>query len=397
MPIIFLFAFVLLYAAGFGQKPVVQKPIPPIAENKGHLVYGPDSLGNRVVDFSYCGYKASDEKIPDVPVKIVVPLTKEEATLRIQTAIDYVASLPLVNGFRGAVLLQKGVYSITGQLKITTSGVVVRGSGMGQNGTILQGAGTDRETLIRIAGINDKVVEPGIAVNDRYVPVNANKVSITSAANLKVGDNVLVKRPSTKKWISVLGTETFGGGISALGWKPGERDIFWDRKIIGIDGNTVTLDAPLTTALDTTYGGATLALYNWSGRISNIGVENLSCVSTYDTSNPKDEAHRWMAITMENVMDGWVRQVNFKHFAGSAVYVMETARRITVEDCKSLEPISEIGGYRRNTFFTTGQQTLFQRCYAEKGSMILLPGFVLPDPMHSFNVSQYYLIVSAEP
>jgi hypothetical protein len=70
---------------------------------------------------------------------------------------------------------------------------------------------------------------------------------------------------------------------------------------------------------------------------------------------------------MENTADAWVRQVTFKHFAGSAVAVYESCKQITVEDCLSLAPVSEDGGYRRNTFFTMGQQTLFLRCFAEHG------------------------------
>lgn len=49
------------------------------------------------------------------------------------------------------------------------------------------------------------------------------------------------------------------------------------------------------------------------------------------------------------------------------VAVFETASRTTVQDCISIDPISEVGGYRRHTFFTMGQQTLFLRCHAENG------------------------------
>jgi hypothetical protein len=357
------------------------RPLPPLSEgSKGRLVYSADEQGNRIPDFSYCGYKASDVAIPNVPVKIVVPVTTGDATLRIQSAIDYVASLPKdADGFRGAVLLQKGTYNVDGQLKIDASGVVLRGSGMGDGGTVLLGTGKDRQTLIRIAGKNDKTTGSEVRVADAYVPVNANKLTVANGS-FKAGDNIIVHRPSTKNWIATLGCETFGGGISALGWKPGDRDIFWDRKVLSVNGNTLTLDAPRTTALDTTYGGGFVASYNWDGRINNVGVENLSLQSTYDAANIKDEAHRWMAITMENVMDGWVRQVVFKHFAGSAVDVLETAKRITVEDCKSLAPVSEIGGYRRYSFFTTGQQTLIQRCYAENGYHDFAVGFCAPGP-----------------
>jgi hypothetical protein len=142
----------------------------------------------------------------------------------------------------------------------------------------------------------------------------------------------------------------------------------------------VTIDAPITASFDSTYGGASIYFYTWRGRINNCGVENLRCVSTYDKNNLKDEDHRWNAINIENAEDCWVRQVNFQYFAGSAVSVLETSKRITVEDCKALSPISEIGGQRRYTFLTTGQQTLFQRCYAENGYHDFAVGYCAPGP-----------------
>ena len=363
----------------FSQNKNQKRPSPLTIQPNGQLVYTPDSLGNRIPDFSYAGYMAGERTIPMVAARVVVAPAGGDATLRIQSAIDYVSSLPLdQNGFRGAVLLQKGTYRVEGQLSIHASGVVLRGSGVNQ--TLVLGTGTDRETLIRVAGINNRRVNKEMPVANAYVPVNANKISTKSADQLSDGDEVIIHRPSTLKWIQTLGTETFGGGISALGWKPGERDLYFDRKIIAVSGDTVTLDAPLTTALDTAYGISTIASYSWPGRIRNTGIENLSLESTYDINNPKDEAHRWMAITMEHVQDAWIRQVNFTHFAGSAVNLLESSKRITVEDCKSLFPVSEIGGQRRYSFLTAGQQTLFQRCYAENGYHDFAVGFCAPGP-----------------
>jgi hypothetical protein len=363
----------------FAQRP--QKPVSPLVASKGQITYNPDSLGNRIPDFSYCGYKASEQPIPTIDVKVFVPVSKSDATGRIQSAIDYVSSLPAdANGFRGAVLLQKGIYSVLGQIKMMASGVVLRGSGMGKNGTVIIGAGKDRETLIRIFGKNDKTRSGEIKIADAYVPVSATKIAVENVNDFKVGDNIIIHRPSTLNWIKTLGTDHFGGGVTALGWKPGERDLFFERKIVAVNNNTITFDVPLTTALDSSYGGGLVSKLLWPGRIENIGIENLSLQSEYDKSNPKDEAHRWMAITLENVSDTWVRQINFKHFAGSAVAVLETAKRVTVEDCKSLSPVSEIGGQRRYTFFTSGQQTLIQRCYAENGYHDFAVGFCAPGP-----------------
>jgi hypothetical protein len=265
-------------------------------------------------------------------------------------------------------LLLKGRHEIFGGLSFTNSGVVLRGQGMGDEGTVLVAAGMDRRTLIRIVGRDDLTAQnnAGWQIVDDYLPVGAASFHIKDASGLKTGSPIRLIRPSTDSWIARLAAEEFGGGEGG-GWKTGTRDIVWARVIKAVEGNRVTLDAPVTTALETDLGGGRLEVYSSPGRISNVGVENLCLLSAFDTANPKDEAHAWCAITMENVVNAWVRQVTFKHFAGSAVALYETCRRITVQDCLSLAPVSEDGGYRRNTFFTMGQQTLFLRCYAEHG------------------------------
>lgn len=371
----------LFQLATLAQKGVKPPPAPIYTGSNQQLQYTPDSLGNRIPDFSYCGYASGNQPIPNAPIKIVVPVTTGDATRRIQAAIDYVATLPTnKDGIRGAVLLQQGVYHVTGSINLSASGVILRGSGAGEGGTVISGDGKDRETLIRIGGMKNIMTQAPVFITDAYVPVNANTFQVASPHNFKTGDQVLITRPCTKEWIAALGTDHFGGGITALGWKPGQRELQWYRNIVSVNGNTLVLDVPLTTALDKQFGGATIAAYNWQGRITHSGIENLQLVSTYDQSNAKDENHRWMAITLNNTQDAWVRQVTFQHFAGSAVAVYETASRITVEDCKSLNPVSEMGGERRNTFFTAGQQTLFQRCYAEYGMHDFATGFCAAGP-----------------
>ncbi|WP_316767384.1 DUF6298 domain-containing protein [Pedobacter frigiditerrae] len=374
--------FVALTFSATAQNKKVELPPKPIFKGKdGKLAYTQDAQGNRIVDFSYSGYMAGEQAIPNAIIKAKVPLITGDATNHIQSALDYVSNLPMgKNGIRGAVLLGKGIYKVSGILKIKASGVILRGSGMGANGTLIQASGLDRLGVIRILGKADKTEEATLAITDEFVPVNAMKFSVANAGSLKVGDNIFIHRPSTKNWIETLKTAEFGGGESALGWKPNTRDIHWDRKIISIAGNEITIDAPITTALDLKYGGAIISKYKWDGRISQVGVENLKIQSDYHKENLKDEYHRWNAISLENVQDAWVRQVVFEHFAGSAVNILETAKRITVEDCKSLAPISEIGGERRNTFFTAGQQTLFQRIYAEYGMHDFAVGFCAPGP-----------------
>ncbi|WP_407426712.1 DUF6298 domain-containing protein [Arcticibacter sp.] len=373
-------ACIVTIPLSYAQKGKV-KSLPPISYKENKLNYVPDSLGNRIPDFSYAGYKAGASGIPDANIKVVVPVKNGDATDRIQSAIDYVSSLQAdKNGIRGAVLLEKGTYEVHGSLKISTSGVVLRGSGMQEDGTVLLGAGKSRETLVVIEGPAGRKEAVPVKLADIYHPVNTTEISLPGKHDFKAGQTVTVRRPSTKNWIDVIGTEHFGGGETTLGWKPGDKDLEWDRTIEVVKGNKLILDAPITTALDPLFGGGTVSACKWPERIAEAGVENLLMRSTYDQANKKDEDHRWMAITMDNVIDAWVRQVKFEHFAGSAVQLLPAARRVTVEDCISLSPISEIGGQRRYTFYTLGQQTLFQRCYAEDGYHDFAVGYCATGP-----------------
>jgi len=337
----------------------------------GRLVYETDELGNRIPDFSHCGYMGGNEPVPDIPVRVTVSPVEGDNTDRIQNAIDFVSSLAAdEKGIRGAVLLQKGRYEISGALEISTSGVVLRGQGMDKDGSILIAAGQDRRTLIRIFGEDNRINPTGrdYQISDKYVPVGTMGFHLTSTQGLKVGDTVNIIRPSTKEWIDQLGMAQFGGGLGNWrGWKPGSRDLSWDRVIMSIIGGKILVDAPITTAIEAKFGGGFIRPYSWSGRISHVGVESLRLESAFDRNNPKDEAHSWMALTMQNVENTWVRRISFSHFAGSAVAVWEGCKWITVQNCLSLSPVSEDGGYRRHTFFTMGQLTLFLNCWAERG------------------------------
>src|SRR5690349_5776155 len=111
----------------------------------GRLVYVPDDLGNTIHDASHAGYRGGGVAIPTVPVRETVWPVVGNNTEHIQTAIDKVsARAPDAAGFRGAVLLRAGYYRLATPLLIRASGVVLRGEGMGDTGTILIGTGTGR-------------------------------------------------------------------------------------------------------------------------------------------------------------------------------------------------------------------------------------------------------------
>ena len=122
------------------------------------ITYLNDEQGNRILDFSYCGYKGSEQDIPSVRNAVFVPWTAGDNTSRIQRAIDYVASLvPDASGFRGAVLLDQGEFSLSGSLRINASGIVLRG--VDKEKTILLKKGVDRGALIYMEGTDDLKIQ----------------------------------------------------------------------------------------------------------------------------------------------------------------------------------------------------------------------------------------------
>src|SRR5579872_4458978 len=144
------------------------------AGSDGKLHYRTDSNGNKILDYSFAGYKGGGVALPTVPVTETVSAISGDNTAHIQAAINAVAAMgPDANGFRGAVLLEPGTYNVSGTLNLAASGVVLRGSGSGSGGTVLNMTGSPH--LLINAGGSGSWATTGATVNmtDAYVPSGA--------------------------------------------------------------------------------------------------------------------------------------------------------------------------------------------------------------------------------
>ena len=335
------------------------------------------------MDYSTCGYHASEQAIPDVKATVTVSWQAGDCAQLIQQAIDHVATLePDANGHRGAVVLGEGSFTISEPLRITASGIVLRG--MGRNKTTLIKQGVDRGAMIylEVRGKRREVREvrkDTIRVTNETIAAGSCRLNVRGTT-LKPGERILIVRPCTEEWIRSLKMDDFGGGLDYTGWKPTDIDITWDRTVKAVDGNTITLDAPITTTISQDFGGAYILRNPHLSEITECGIEAMTLESAVNDLNNKDEDHCWDGISIDNARDCWVRMVNFRHLAGSAVNLQKQTSRITVEDCIASEPVSEIGGWRRQVFLTRGQQTLFQRCVSRQGIHDFAAGFCAAGP-----------------
>ena len=108
----------------------------------------------RLLTLRLCRRRPGDSRCAG---RVVVKPGEGDDGRRIQAAIDSVAKLPIgADGFRGAVLLAPGQFEVSGQLRISHSGIVLRGSGAGEGGTTLTATGLDRRPLLRIEGDDDR-------------------------------------------------------------------------------------------------------------------------------------------------------------------------------------------------------------------------------------------------
>src|ERR1700722_3798 len=122
----------------------------------GKLAYQPyDDQGDTIPDFSNCGYMGGGVRLPDVPTKLTVgpDSSSRDDTARVQAAIERVEAMrPDPNGFRGALLIARGTYHFSGVLHVNVSGVVLRGEGASDNGTVLFATARRQQPLIEILG-----------------------------------------------------------------------------------------------------------------------------------------------------------------------------------------------------------------------------------------------------
>ena len=375
----------------------------------GRLVYVPDEQGNTIPDFSHAGYAGGGTPLPSAPIRETVWPVVGDNTSNLQAAIDRVSALPLdQTGFRGAVLIKMGYYKMANPITIQASGVVLRGEGMGDTGTILIGTGNPRAdagpargrtppTLVKVAGTAGWVTkdESKQFVTDDYVPVGSHRIRVASARAFKAGDTVIVRRVGNQDWIDAMG---MNGDTPANRWSP--FNVEWDRVVTDVQGNIIMIDAPITCAIEKRWGGGEVIKYDDPGRIENVGIENLRGMSEFDpTKRTKeygnmdrpnyvaeeyyaDEDHYWNFITFDNIRNGWVRNVTALHFAYSMVGTQRGAKWITVQDCVSREPVSRRMGARRFTFGLRGELTLVQRCHSDKGRH----SFMMGQPTATSNV-----------
>ncbi|MBO9152292.1 hypothetical protein ACFOTA_08750 [Chitinophaga sp. GCM10012297] len=342
------------------------------------LEYVPDEKGNVIPDFSMVGYRYGGNKLPVLPVvKEVNPTGTDNDQTVIQQAIDEVSKrTPDKNGFRGAILLRKGDYKIPDHININAGGIVLRG----EEGTKLIATANRQVSLIRVSGQGEIKEVPGTRTDiiDAYVPVGAFSFEVKNASPFKAGDKVILFRPGTAQWITDIKMDQIEARSGTKQWQPSAYDLRYERTVVKVEGNKVFLNIPVVMAMETKYGGGALYKYTFEGRISECGIENLTCESVFESDTA--ENHGWDAISIDKAEHCWVKQVTARYFGYSCVNLRRGAKNVTVTGSNCFDHKSIITGSRRYSFNNDGQLNLFVDCHATDGRHDFVTGAITCGP-----------------
>jgi hypothetical protein len=329
-------------------------------DSNGNLQYQSDANGNRIIDFSSAGYQGGGVAIPDVAPDLTVSPSGGDDTTAIQNAIGIIASMtPDANGFRGAVLLKPGTFKISAPLKISTSGVVLTGSGSGAGGTVITLTGSPFRAF-SVGGTGSEVLSNTVAMTDAYVPAGTTSFAVASTAGFAVGDTIEVHRPVTTAWIHLLGMDKLVRDGAAQTWISAGSEILTDRVITAISGNRISIDAPLTDNWDSTYlspPGGKVSKTTFAGRISKVGVEHFSIVA------PSGEISgtQWGAFGVDNIIDSWVRDIRIQDTQNS-VNISSNSKRVTIDNLRVEHTYRQSNSAAPGDFSLTGTQLLANNC-----------------------------------
>ncbi|MDR0864203.1 MAG: glycosyltransferase family 4 protein [Candidatus Symbiothrix sp.] len=332
------------------------------------LIYTKDEDGFTLPDFSHAGYAGGNKEIPDVPVILTIDSLKGDNTEHIQRHIDFLGSLPLnENGFRGALLLNAGVYEVYGTIYIRHHGIVLRGKGDGndasQNTLILAKGNVPNQRDVIVMGnesgsnwekmkenTKQAIVTPEVKVGDF-------SFEIENAQGYQVGEQIMIYHPCSQAWLNALNDNR---------WTEGLLPIIYNRYIKKIENHRLTIDAPVFYTLNRNVSQSYIYKPDLEGTIHHIGLENIRM--DIETAGEEDEKHAWQCVRIQSAENGWMRNCTMLHFGQSGV-ITNQASRFTIENCKALDPVGRIEGERGYNFnaFVCSQQLLFRNCYARNG------------------------------
>jgi len=319
-------------------------------------------------DFGFAGYEHSDQAIPD----IAGPLFRvDDYGARANDALsDALAIQAAVNDCQlaggGVVLFGSGRYILNDdaatatspRVRISSSGVVLRGAGSGKLGTELyspremqpvdpQDMWSGRSPLLvqpekPVKGSRSAKVKAPAAMNTMILQLETNHP-------FKVGDRIaLYLRRKGDQAASFVAPFSWDSG-----WTVGVT-IREYHAIQAVNGAAITLAEPIMIPVDQ----GSDWLIQEANFISNIGIEDIAFRGAWQESFKHHRSWRddsaWRGIICSGVENSWIRRCSFQDM--NWPILIEHSRQVTIEDVDMTGAQGHFGMQVINTYGILGNK-----------------------------------------
>ena len=293
-------------------------------------------------DFSYAGYRAGEEPIPDVQGP-VFDATKFGA--KPDDGIDDQAALQLAidaaeRADGGVVLLPAGTLHVNTNLanrrplRVRKSNVVLRGAGMNAGGTVVL---VDQPTFKLADGDPDPGMgygwlqigpdetrpqgellgsEQRLADITADAPRDSRAISVSDASRVRPGMWVSLKIANSKDLAAQI-IAPYKLDELPDGWTRVRDGVYRTEhhKVKSVEGNTVVLREPLLTDVKADFGWGLHAFHP----IENVGVEDIcfqgGWLGKYSHHRSRMDDGGWEAVKFTRVADSWIRRCAIVNFS----------------------------------------------------------------------------------
>jgi hypothetical protein len=246
----------------------------------------------------------------------------------------------------------------------SASGVVLRGSGSGADGSTIKMAGGRHVAVAVGAGrgqrteaAESKVVDTTIA--DAYVPSGATAFTVADASGLAVGDAIEIRRPVTAAWVHFMQMDNLTRDGRPQTWIRAGTSTTTQRTIAALSGNKIALDVPLTDSFDAKYlnpPGTAVVKARPRELLAQVGVECLRIQAPPMEVSYTQYPYTALRINGE---DCWARDVQIEETMNS---VSVGGRRITLERVAVHRTVPNLGASKPAEFAPNAGQVLLDRC-----------------------------------
>ncbi|RXZ82924.1 DNRLRE domain-containing protein [Paenibacillaceae bacterium] len=312
-----------------------------------------DDKGRFLHDFSYAGYRRSEQELPEVQVSAGIDVTEApyyadntgelDATDAIQRAIQDAAGQG-----GGVVYLPPGTYQVNPPatkdyaLILPASDIVLKGAGIDH--TFIYNATENMrfKDIIRVGDGDWKKTEISTKLN-KTVTEPTVLLAVEDTRGFEKDDFIMITFDTTQEFLNELGMHN--RWASRLGRV---EPIFY-RQVVGVDhaNRTITLDIPTRYPLKQRDN---ITITKTEAPLKEIGLEDFSIANMQNSNSGLDEndyrepgtagyeSDNAKAINMIAVADSWIRNVSTYKPPGNAAYhllsngiILDRTKNVTID------------------------------------------------------------------